>query len=120
MPGGDRTGPRGMGPMTGRGAGYCAGYATPGYVNPFPGRGMGRGGFGGGRGHRHWFYATGFPYWARYGGVPMAAPYGTAPYPNPMTSEQELDYLRNQAKSIEDSLADINQRIEELENEVKK
>jgi len=29
MPFGDGTGPRGMGPMTGRGAGYCAGFASP-------------------------------------------------------------------------------------------
>ena len=34
MPGGDRTGPAGMGPMTGRAAGYCAGYPVPGYMNP--------------------------------------------------------------------------------------
>ena len=26
MPGGDRTGPLGQGPMTGRGAGYCGGF----------------------------------------------------------------------------------------------
>ena len=26
MPRGDGTGPRGLGPMTGRAAGYCAGY----------------------------------------------------------------------------------------------
>jgi hypothetical protein len=38
MPRGDRTGPGGMGPMTGRGAGYCAGYDVPGYVNAAPGR----------------------------------------------------------------------------------
>jgi len=36
MPGGDRTGPTGMGPMTGRTAGYCAGYPLPGYMNPLP------------------------------------------------------------------------------------
>ncbi|MCK4238634.1 MAG: DUF5320 domain-containing protein, partial [Candidatus Lokiarchaeota archaeon] len=28
MPGGDRTGPGGLGPMTGRALGYCAGYST--------------------------------------------------------------------------------------------
>ena len=28
----------GMGPMTGRGAGYCAGYNVPGYLNPGGGR----------------------------------------------------------------------------------
>ena len=34
MPGGNRTGPAGMGPMTGRAAGLCAGYSVPGYMNP--------------------------------------------------------------------------------------
>jgi len=58
MPGGDRTGPAGLGPMTGRRAGYCAGYQAPGYVNPWPrfGRGIG---FGRGRG----FWGRGF--WGR-------------------------------------------------------
>jgi len=61
MPRGDGTGPMGMGPMTGRGAGYCAGFGMPGYMNPGSGRGYGRGvgrvfgpGFGRGR-------AGGFP-----------------------------------------------------------
>jgi hypothetical protein len=39
MPRGDRTGPAGMGSMTGRAAGYCAGYDTPGFMNPYGGRG---------------------------------------------------------------------------------
>ena len=62
MPFGDGTGPRGLGPMTGRGAGYCAGYGQPGFASPMPrrgwfglgwGRGMGRGmGRGVGRGWR--------------------------------------------------------------------
>ena len=34
MPWGDGTGPLGLGPMTGRAAGFCAGYAVPGYMNP--------------------------------------------------------------------------------------
>ena len=34
MPFGDGTGPVGMGPMTGRAAGFCAGYPVPGYMNP--------------------------------------------------------------------------------------
>ncbi len=33
MPRGDGTGPQGMGSMTGRGAGYCAGFDRPGAVN---------------------------------------------------------------------------------------
>jgi len=31
----------GQGPMTGRAAGYCAGYGVPGYMNPVPGRWFG-------------------------------------------------------------------------------
>ena len=51
MPLGDGTGPEGLGPMTGRGAGYCAGSNSPGYVNNAPRRGQGRGrGLGCGRG----------------------------------------------------------------------
>lgn len=34
MPRGDRTGPMGLGPMTGGAAGYCAGFPIPGYVSP--------------------------------------------------------------------------------------
>lgn len=40
MPAGDGTGPVGLGPMTGRAAGFCAGYPVPGYMNPVPGRGF--------------------------------------------------------------------------------
>jgi len=46
MPRGDQTGPAGAGPMTGRGAGFCAGFNQPGFV---AGGGFGRGcgrGFG--------------------------------------------------------------------------
>ncbi|HEY41069.1 MAG TPA: DUF5320 domain-containing protein [Dehalococcoidia bacterium] len=53
MPFGDRTGPRGTGPMTGRGAGYCGGFGRPGYTNPTPGSGwfgFGWRGWGSGRG----------------------------------------------------------------------
>jgi hypothetical protein len=41
MPKGDRTGPAGAGPMTGRGAGFCAGYKTAGFQTA--GGGFGRG-----------------------------------------------------------------------------
>ena len=68
MPGGDGTGPGGMGPMTGRAAGFCAGYPAPGYVNSVGGRGMGMGwgrgrggGFGRGRGFGWGRAGYGFP-----------------------------------------------------------
>jgi len=41
MPAGDGTGPLGFGPMTGRAAGYCAGFPVPGYMNPPTRRGLG-------------------------------------------------------------------------------
>jgi len=64
MPGGDRTGPLGQGPRTGRGLGWCNDNDRPGYADPAPGRGLGLGrgrgavmgrglGRGGGRG-RGW------------------------------------------------------------------
>ena len=60
MLGGDRTGPLGYDPRTGRAAGYCARYSIPGYANPTFGRGFGR---GGGWGRRNRYYATGLTGW---------------------------------------------------------
>ncbi|MCD6153485.1 hypothetical protein DRQ29_02850 [bacterium] len=123
MPGGDRTGPAGMGPMTGRAAGYCGGYQAPGFANPIGGFGRGAGfGRGGGWGYRNQFYATGLTGWQRgaygypyYGRV---TPYGT-PYGPAATKQQELDALKGQAEYLEDSLEGINKRIAELEKENK-
>jgi hypothetical protein len=107
MPGGDRTGPVGMGPMTGRGAGFCAGYSTAGYTSPVGGRGLcGRGG-GGGRGRRNWFRATGLPFWAR-----MAQGFFGAP-----SAEQEREALRQQSQHLQESLDAINRRLEDLEKQ---
>jgi len=105
-----------MGPMTGRAAGYCAGYGTPGYMNPIGGRGFwGRGGGGGGRGWRNRFYATGVPGWA-VGSMPYGAPYAT-PYAAAPTKEQELGMLKDQAEQFETALGDIRKRLQELETE---
>jgi hypothetical protein len=41
MPAGDGTGPLGLGSVTGRAAGYCAGFPFPGYLNPIVGRAFG-------------------------------------------------------------------------------
>jgi len=123
MPGGDGTGPGGMGPMTGRAAGYCAGYPVPGFMNPIGGRGFwGAGRGGGGWGRRNQFYATGLTGWQRAaGGYPAfggAMPYGAPnamPFPPTMTAQQELDGLKGQAEYLEDALDGIKKRIEELE-----
>ena len=110
MPRGDRTGPGGMGPMTGRAAGLCAGYTTPGYANPGPRAGLGfAGGFGGGagRGWRHMHHATGQPGLMRFGGY--AAPY-QAPDP-----EQEKQALKNQSEALQSELDFIKKRLGEIE-----
>ena len=125
MPAGDGTGPMGMGPMTGRGAGYCGGYDAPGWANPGYGRGLaagrgGRGGRGGGWRHRNWYYATGVPGWARADypptwGAPPAAGYG--PYAGAPSREEETESLRQRAEWLKQELDTISQRIEELTRE---
>jgi hypothetical protein len=125
MPAGDGTGPYGMGPMPGRAAGYCGGYDAPGWSNPGPGWGLGfgwrgGGGRGGGWRHRNWYYATGVPGWARAGypppwGAPPAWAYG--PFAGPPEPEQEVAFLNQQAKWLQQQLDRISQRLEELEQE---
>jgi len=126
MPGGDGTGPGGMGPMTGRAAGYCAGYGVPGYTNPVGGRGYRGwgGGFGRGRGWRNWYRATGLPGWGRapvglpaWGGpaAPYSAAYGPYGAYAPPAPEQELEMLRGQAEHLNEAVKEIGKRIEELE-----
>lgn len=118
MPRGDRTGPEGMGPMTGRAAGYCAGYSLPGYANPGPraGYGMARGfSRGAGRGWRHMYYATGLPGWQR-GWYPDPV----YPPAQAVTKQQEIDALKSQADYFENALGEIKKRLVELESEEKK
>lgn len=114
MPGGDRTGPMGMGPMTGRGAGDCARSNAPGFVNNLLGGGFFGRGRGGGRGCRNMFYATGLPRWARMG-VGMAGAAMAAGALHNMTREQELDVLKQQADQATRLLESIRQRISEME-----
>ncbi len=114
MPAGDRTGPMGMGSMTGRRAGFCTGNNAPGYANNFaPGPGFGR--RGGGRGRRNMYWATGMTGWQRG----YNNPYWNEPYaaPAPEVNEgQNLEALKNQAKYFEGALNEINERIKKLED----
>lgn len=93
MPAGDQTGPEGMGPMTGRGAGICAGVNTPQNM----GRGMGRG-FGRSRGM----------------GRGMGRGFGHFGAPS---REQQVDALKAQALMLESDLNMIAERIKALEVE---
>ena len=100
MPRGDGTGPMGAGPMTGRGAGYCAGYAAPGYVNS--GYGCFRPGGGRGRGIRRMYHATGLPAWQRFGGYSPVVP--VAPIDQKTMLQQQAESLENELKYVRDQL----------------
>ena len=117
MPGGDRTGPLGRGPMTGRALGYCSGNNNPGFANPGygpaygrgRGRGLGRGYWGRGRG----FWRQGYrdPYFQPY-------PYDIETYPQP-NKDEEKNYLQDLIKSLEEEIKTIKQRLQELDKEKK-
>ena len=118
MPGGDGTGPSGLGSRTGRALGYCAGYDSPGYTKG-PGIGMGRG-FGGGLGFRFgrgqlggrrggWWYGGGGYIGRGRGGVFYPTP--VYPAPIELTPEQRLtslqqdkEYLETELKSLQSSI----------------
>ncbi len=112
MPRGNGTGPNGMGPMTGRGAGYCAGYGMPGYANSVggAGRGFGRGfGFG-----RAWDRS-----WSRGAGWGCVAGGGFAPYPFDSAApkggeETERWNLERQAEYLEEEQKNIRARLDTL------
>ena len=105
MPRGNKTGPDGQGPMTGRGLGYCAGYPTPGYATNAPGKALGRGygtgkglglGFRGGRGRGYHPYSS-----------------GPSPYSVP-SKEEELNILKAQTENLKKGLEEIQKSISEL------
>ena len=131
MPRGDKTGPEGLGPETGRAAGYCSGCTMPGFMNP------GGGGFDGvrkgisgragrGRGNRNWYYATGLPGWKRYNmGLPARGEdpeyrYPGIPYAPEVEPEQETQILKDQTDFLKQQLGDIQKRTEEIKKGQKK
>ena len=111
MPGFDRTGPGGQGPMTGGGFGLCGSGSRAG-----AGFGSGnRGGFGLGQRFRRGFAAGGRGrgfgryYSAPYTPAPMEGPFYGAEGPGP----QEADIA-----GLSDALAAIERRLARLEDEM--
>ena len=90
MPRGDGTGPMGEGPMTGRGAGLCAGNVQPGFA-----------GGQAGRGYRNRVYPTVTS--AGFAGTPMAAD----PAVQRQGLEQQAGLLKSQLACIEKRLAEL-------------
>jgi hypothetical protein len=109
MPFGDRTGPRGLGPMTGKGLGWCAGAQPGDRFGGYQGR-AGALGWGLGRGRRHGFHGMGAPGrgWAGRG---WSGASGYAPGP----AQSELEYLREYTKGLEEALNATKARMAEIE-----
>ncbi len=113
MPAGNRTGPMGKGPMSGRGMGGSGGAeaqgdARPGGMGRGHGRGRGRGfqgdlGGGGRHGWRHCFNATGLPGW-------MRSVFGQAEK-LPSASGTDQQDLQRQAQALREQLALIEEQL---------
>lgn len=126
MPRGDGTGPEGLGPMTGRGLGYCAGYDSPGFTKGGGrglargrGRGIGRGlarGFRGGRGRGFRRAPLRVPVERT---VPVRRPSVRPPeaqrsYYGEYTEEDEIEDLKAYADQLEEELELVEERLDEL------
>jgi len=106
MPGGDRTGPLGQGPMTGRAAGFCSGSSSPGYATPGFGRGLGR---GGGRGFGRGFWGRGRGFWRAY-------PYTYQEMP-PLSPDDEKSNLETMIRNLEEELTHLKERLQQVTKE---
>ena len=105
MPGFDRTGPEGRGPLTGWGRGYCGASSAHDWPRF---RGFG----GGGRGWRNRFFGAGMRgrFWYDY----------PARYEAPLSDEEELKLLQEEASYYEKELKHIREDIEQLKSKTKK
>jgi len=98
MPGFDGTGPRGLGPMTGGGRGFCA-IPLPGSWPTYLGRGV----------YPPYGASWGMPYYGAGPAIP-----GAVPFAPQITREEELDSLKNQAQAMRGQLEQIEARIQQL------
>jgi len=100
----------------GRGSGVGRGFGFRGSSPPWPYVGRGRGGLprcsyylgGAGATVPGYYQPRSF-----YSGMPPAS--GYAPSSSPMTREDEIDYMKDQAKAVKGQLEEIESRIRDLE-----
>jgi hypothetical protein len=111
MPGGDRTGPAGYGPRTGRSLGYCSGYNSPGFTRGTP-RGGGGFGRGWGRGFGRGYWGRGRGYW--YNQYPDEPYYRPSYEPRP-SADEEKQYLKDTIANLEQELDTMKKRLQDIE-----
>jgi len=116
MPNGDRTGPAGLGPMTGKAAGRCTGNQAPGNANTIGGGGRRVGRDRGGHGWRNVLNAIGLTGWQR-------AAVGSSAFGSQQAAgaeeikKQELNILKQQAETVEQQMKQLRKQIEKYEAE---
>ena len=113
MPRGDRTGPSGGGPMTGRGAGFCTGNNQPGYASYSFGRG-----FSGGQSGRGFGRGMGRGFFSRRGNTQQDNYYPEQE--RPLSEEEVFNNLKNQRQYLEGSITNIDEQIKNLKKTSKK
>lgn len=108
MPGGDKTGPLGMGPRTGRQAGCCAGMDAQGSWRAERRSVAGRGAWcrGGARGRRHSFYATGQTGWMRVDESATSA--------STTAQEPKVQELTRRANELQKELAAVQEKLQSI------
>ena len=112
MPRGDRTGPDGFGPMTGRGFGFCAGFNSPGFTRGGGvGRGFSRRGGFWGRG----FWGRGFRHFGRFNNAPYYKPYFERP--ENYFAADNMESIKEEITSVEKYLKELKEMLEKKESE---
>jgi hypothetical protein len=116
MPRGDRTGPAGTGPRSGRAAGYCGGFDEPGYADTLFGRGRWR---GQGPGSEGWGRGFGGR-WRRFGLGGLRDWFSWGAGGPAIDARQERQALRSHADALRARLRAIEGRLAEGDDKPEK
>ena len=113
MPRGDKTGPKGYGPRSGRGLGYCNGYDSPGYTKNLPSSGHGI------RQGRERIYGRGFGCGRGFGYHGINYPKYHTNYPSEpehsINKDEEKNYLKQAINHLESELSSLQDWLKNLE-----
>lgn len=107
MPRGDRTGPEGYGPRSGRGLGYCNGFKSPGFTKGTP------------RFRREGRYGPGFGRKRGYGYRWRSIPEYFASYPDELyhvyNPDDEKQFIERAIVDLESKLKSLRDRLKQID-----